>query len=412
MYLSENLETPVWGEYEVAVCGGGIAGISAALAAARQGKKTVLLEQQYLLGGLATAGLVTIYLPLCDGMGRQISFGIAEELLRLSIRDGAEARYPENWLENKGTRTECDPRFQVQFNPHLFASHAEALLLREGVDLLYGTRVTDVRVEDSYIRCLFVENKSGRGAFLVRSVVDATGDCDVALRAGAPTETFLAGNKLSSWYYSLGKDGYRLNLQDWVDPPAGEAEKGPSPKDRRFDGLEAKSLTEQTVLSHRSVYHDFLRKRKEDPSYVPTCLPSIPQVRMTRKLRGKCELSEADSHRHCESSVGMVSNWRSRGPVYEVPFEALFCPEIRNLLCAGRCISTDQSLWNILRVIPCCAVTGEAAGTAAAMTDDLPRLSVSELQKRLRQRGVVLHEKDLPPPRAGEGPCPAEALEK
>ena len=164
MYLSENLETPVWGEYEVAVCGGGIAGISAALAAARQGKKTVLLEQQYLLGGLATAGLVTIYLPLCDGMGRQISFGIAEELLRLSIRDGAEARYPENWLENKGTRTECDPRFQVQFNPHLFAIHAEALLLREGVDLLYGTRVTDVRVEDSYIRCLFVENKSGRGA--------------------------------------------------------------------------------------------------------------------------------------------------------------------------------------------------------------------------------------------------------
>ena len=70
-------------EYEVAVCGGGFAGISAALAAARAGKKVILFERQYMLGGLATAGLVTIYLPLCDGYGKQISFGIAEELFKL-----------------------------------------------------------------------------------------------------------------------------------------------------------------------------------------------------------------------------------------------------------------------------------------------------------------------------------------
>ena len=84
--------------YDVAVCGGGIAGISAALAAAREGKKVILFEKQYMLGGLGTAGLVTIYLPLCDGYGHQVSFGIAEELLKLSITHGAEARYPANWL--------------------------------------------------------------------------------------------------------------------------------------------------------------------------------------------------------------------------------------------------------------------------------------------------------------------------
>ena len=67
--------------YDVAVCGGGFAGISAALAAAREGKKVILFEKQYMLGGLGTAGLVTIYLPLCDGFGRQVTFGIAEELL-------------------------------------------------------------------------------------------------------------------------------------------------------------------------------------------------------------------------------------------------------------------------------------------------------------------------------------------
>ena len=83
-------------QYDVAVCGGGFAGISAALAAAREGKSVVLFEKEYMLGGLGTAGLVTIYLPLCDGYGHQVSFGIAEELLKLSITYGAEDKYPEN----------------------------------------------------------------------------------------------------------------------------------------------------------------------------------------------------------------------------------------------------------------------------------------------------------------------------
>ena len=107
--------------YQIGVCGGGFAGISAALAAARLGKKVILFEKQYILGGLGTAGLVTIYLPLCDGLGHQVSFGIAEELFRLSIRYGAEDLYPANWLEGKGTRTERDRRFEVQYNPQLFA---------------------------------------------------------------------------------------------------------------------------------------------------------------------------------------------------------------------------------------------------------------------------------------------------
>ena len=97
--------------YDIAVCGGGFAGISAALAAAREGKKVILFEKQYMLGGLGTAGLVTIYLPLCDGFGHQVSFGIAEELLKLSITYGAEDRYPENWLDNIGTKTEKDKRY-------------------------------------------------------------------------------------------------------------------------------------------------------------------------------------------------------------------------------------------------------------------------------------------------------------
>ncbi|MBO5725782.1 MAG: FAD-dependent oxidoreductase, partial [Clostridia bacterium] len=80
MMIKEAISTPITDSCDVLVCGGGCGGISAALAAARQGKKVTLLEKQFMLGGLGTAGLVTIYLPLCDGRGKQVSFGIAEEL--------------------------------------------------------------------------------------------------------------------------------------------------------------------------------------------------------------------------------------------------------------------------------------------------------------------------------------------
>ena len=144
-------------EYDVAVCGGGFAGISAALAASREGKKVVLFEKQFILGGLGTAGLVTIYLPLCDGLGNQVSFGIAEELLKLSIFYGAEDKYPENWLDNKGSRTEKDKRYEVQYNPNIFAILAEQLLIKNGVDILYGSYVVDVDCEDDFIKGLYVE---------------------------------------------------------------------------------------------------------------------------------------------------------------------------------------------------------------------------------------------------------------
>ena len=94
-YINEEAkQIPITYTPDVTVAGGGVAGIAAALAAARNGSKVLLIEKQCMLGGLATAGLVTIYLPLCDGMGRQMSYGICEELLRLSIQLGAQNEEP------------------------------------------------------------------------------------------------------------------------------------------------------------------------------------------------------------------------------------------------------------------------------------------------------------------------------
>ena len=91
----------------------------------------------------------------------------------------------------------------------------------------------------------------------------------------------------------------------------------------------------------------------------------------------------------------MVSNWKKRGPVYEVPYSTLYSAKIKNLIAAGRCTSVDETMWDIMRVIPCCAVTGQAAGTAAALTDDFSALDVSVLQNELRRQGVKLHEGEL-----------------
>lgn len=398
MVISEQIKTEVKREYDVAVCGGGFAGISAALAAARQGSKVVLFEKQYMLGGLGTAGLVTIYLPLCDGFGRQVSFGIAEELFRLSILHGAEDKYPENWLDNIGTRGEKDKRFEVQYNAQLFAILAEKLLLDEGVDILYGTYAVGVNVVGSKIKHIITENKSGRFAYEVKSVVDATGDCDIANFAGAPTELFKQGNILAAWYYEIGKNGYNLNMIGYADIPDEEktAEmKADSKPQRRFSGLDGEELSEQMCLSHQSTYADFLKKRKNDDTLLPATIATIPQIRMTRRIVGEYELSHIEQHKYFEDSIGMISNWKKRGPVYEVPFATLYSSEIKNLICAGRCTSVNETMWDIMRVIPCCAVTGQAAGTAAAMTDDFSGINIKELQAKLVSAGVVLHEKDL-----------------
>lgn len=342
--------------------------------------------------------MVTIYLPLCDGLGHQVSFGIAEELFRLSILHGAEDKYPDNWLDKKGTKSEKDKRFEVQYNPQLFALLAEKLLADAGVSVLYGTYAVAVRTENGKISHIITENKSGRCAYEVKSVVDATGDCDIAEFANAPTDTFKQGNILAAWYYSLGKNGYKLNTLGCCDIPEEEKSENNAVKslvNKRFSGLDGEELSEQTYLSHRSTYNDFLNKRKNDSEYTPITIATIPQVRMTRKIIGEYVLSDKEEHVYFENSVGMVSNWKKRGPIYEIPFETLYSKSVKNLICAGRCISVNETMWDIMRVIPCCAVTGQAAGTAAAMTDDFSALDLKKLQTVLKQNGVILHENEI-----------------
>lgn len=381
---------------KVLVAGGGIAGISAALAAARAGAQVILVENSYILGGLATSGLVTIYLPICDGMGRQVSFGICEELLRLSMKYYPQ-KYPDAWVDGDDAEARKKQRFEVWFNPHMFALTAEKLLLEAGVEILYGTRICNVQKNNDKIKYVIVENKSGRTAIETDSVVDATGDADICHFAGEDMVNFRSGNTLAAWYNYISKGNLNIKMLGFAEIPEEKKEGKNIPLlvQQRFTGLNGSENSTMMQLAHEQMLRDIQKHHEEDETYIPVTLPTIPQLRMTRRVDGVATMDIADEHEYCETSIGMISSWRLRGPAYEVPFGALYGRTVKNLICAGRCISATETMWDISRVIGPCAVTGEAAGMAAALTNDFSALDIKVLQEKLRRAGVVLHEKDI-----------------
>lgn len=394
----EKKKVPIIMDCDVLIAGGGIAGIAAALAAARWGARVVLCEKQVFLGGLATVGLVTIYLPLCDGNAHQVVHGIGEELLRISIKNGVEKDGPTAWLSGGTEEEKKANRFMVQYNPHLFGLEVEQLLLKEGVKILYDTYVCGVKTELSRIRAVIIENKSGRNAIIVKNVIDATGDADIIKMAGGKTTLYGPQNMLAGWYYYMNKKGIHLSMLGSTDKQDFEVENdeknidGENTKtEYRFTGIDGIELSSALQKSHKAILNNIMRNRKICPEHTPVTIPLLPQVRMTRRLVGNYELDIEEDHKYFADSIGLISDWTKAGPIYEIPFRTLYGKEIINLAVAGRCISVSENMWDLTRVIPACAVTGEAAGTAAAMEEDFTEISISKLQQRLVKSNIKLH---------------------
>ena len=149
------------------------------------------------------------------------------------------------------------------------------------------------------------------------------------------------------------------------------------------------------LASHQTLLEDYRRFREKGDEALPMTIATIPQVRMTRRLAGDYTLDDTESFTRFEDSVGLISDWRKPGPVYEVPFGTLHGSRVKNLLTAGRCISVTDAMWDISRVIPCCAVTGEAAGVAASVGSDFTQIDLTAVQDALRQNGVALHTDEI-----------------
>lgn len=400
MIIEKQRTVPVCGEYDVIVCGGGTAGIAAALSASRCGAKTLLIEREYTLGGLATAGLVIIYLPICSRDGHQVSFSVAEELMRMSVENSTgmykSGRPGSVWsTEVMDINTQ---RCHLKFNPTIFAVNAENRLTKSGVDILYGTAVCACNVSDGRIEHIIVENRDGRCAYKAKSVVDATGDAIVCRASGENTEEYSHGTIPAAWYISTENGVQQLHQLGFADIPDSEKTGEQIPREHSkymVKGLNAKGVSELTVYSHNKALDDFLKRGIDSPSHSITALAAIPQLRMTRRIDGIYTQDDTEAGIEYADSVGMFCNWRKEGPVYELPFSCLRGRRIKNLLAAGRCISSTDAMWDITRVIPVCAVSGQAAGTAAALFDDFENADIALLQERLRRDGVKLHESEL-----------------
>ncbi len=391
-YTEPERLLPVHDPADVIVAGGGVAGIAAALSARRAGARRVLLiEREYTLGGLATLGLITIYLPLCDGLGRQVSFGIAEELLKLSVSRGAEVPIPDAWTTGGDPAQRRKSRYRCQFSAGLFAALAEQLLLSEGVGILYGSAVCGAVKQDGRLEAVIVENVNGRSVYPAAGFADATGDAALCRCAGEPTVDYPHGNSLAAWYYDLDGGKMRLHQLGYIDVPgAGKTDEIHSNERRgHYRATDAEDLSRMMADARRWAVEDFLKAGPVSSSHALATLPTIPQVRMSRRLDAGCAMTQDADGVFVPESVGLISNWKKAGPVYEVPFGAI-CARTENLYAAGRCIAADEDMWDVTRVIPCCAVTGEAAGIAAAGGRDLPAV-----QRTLRHRGIPLHIDEL-----------------
>ena len=136
-------EIPVREEYDLIVAGGGVAGVAAAVSAKRHGvKKVLLVEKTVNIGGLATTGLINFLVPMCNGRGKQIIFGMAEELLRESVKYGFDS-LPDEWKDGE-PKEPTSARYITHYSPWIFSFQLAELLKNEGVELMLDTLINDV----------------------------------------------------------------------------------------------------------------------------------------------------------------------------------------------------------------------------------------------------------------------------
>jgi hypothetical protein len=409
---------PVIAETDVLVIGGGAAGIGAAVAAARQGARTALVERYGSLGGLASNGLIILLLTMDDGRGKQVVAGVCQEMVdRLAARNACYVPPRDEWGSPDPARVEHfrryglvngsgphSVRYSVAYDPEEFKVEADRMVMDAGVDLRFHRWAVGVVRDGRRITHVIFESKAGREAIACGAVVDASGDCDIVALAGEPfalervhpwlwfrtanADTGAAeGNAQKARYFrEVNNAGY---LHPW-----GAAER----IGHDIDATDPDDLTYAEVECRRLVREELDRLRGGAPGFERAYLAQFAStlgITESRRLEGRYILRREDMDTEpFADTIAVTGNWTKYGAVYNIPYRSLLAPGVDNLLTAGRCISVDHRAHHSTKEIPPAFATGEAAGLGAALALQHGRqpadVDVTSLQAKLAAGGAYL----------------------
>lgn len=384
--------------YDVIVVGGGIAGVAAAVAAAREGKSTLLIEKQINLGGLATVGLISWYEPLCDGEGRQMVGGLAEELIKLSMKNGYD-NLPAAWGGESGNPPHRH-RYATYFSPTFFSLSLDGFVRESGAEILFDTYATYPVMENNVCKGVITENIDGRSFYPAKVVIDCTGDGSVFARAGAPTEvkenffTYLVHESDLENLKECAKTGNLTKLRNWKNA-GGDLSGNGHPADMKKLTLQsAEELNAYLAIGKQRILEKYAETDRQQREIFT--LPTMPQLRVIRRIVGAYTFTGEEVGKTFADSVGSTGDFRCAGKRYHVPYRCLYNEEYPNLLAAGRIVSAVGDGMEVLRVIPSCALTGQAAGVAASLAiengGDVGKVDVPTLQAKLKGQNVLFCE--------------------
>ena len=399
--ISYSKSIPVKKEYDVIVCGGGVAGVAAAVSSAKNGFSTLLIEKSNILGGLGTLGLINLFVPMCNGRGKQIIFGLAEKWLRMSATLGWDT-IPEEW-KNGEPKESTNIRYIQRYSPTIFAYQLTDELKKSGADILFDCMAVDPIMEGNICKGVITESKGGTEFYPCRVIIDTTGDCDVLRRGGVPTVsgenyfTFITKSiSLDSCQKAIeAKDigriyetisGGNINL-------FGDNQPSDMPK---WSGLSAEDVTDYIVRNQLLIL-DKLKKSDRNTREIVTS-PGMPQFRTTAHIKGDYSLKVEDAYRHFDDSVCAINDFEHRDHLFEVPLRTLTRRDFPNIITAGRCADGTGYGWDLLRVIPPAILTGQAAGEAACLAiktgTAIADVDIHVLQAKLEKENVMIHFPD------------------
>jgi hypothetical protein len=424
-------EIKVCREVDVVVVGGGPGGIGSAVAAARSGAHTVLIERYGHLGGMATGGLVNIIPNLSDISGKQQIFGLTQELIdRLDVRGGTSYPKREDW----GTTDRKVVDYYLNANlgwfyirqdlnigkervlytavvdPEIFKDELNDMVVEAGVDLFLHSWGTHPIMDGNTVTGVIFESKSGRQAILGKVIIDSTGDGDMFVAAGAEFDDTLDPHLRTAWlaivFWLVNVDIRRADEFKKTHPEKHaelmqELEKlGGHPfyfngvlKNQencvwfhsfqpRSDGAssDAKDVEELTRVDVRArkralITYEFFKKHVPgfEKSFIMLTAPQLG-LQGGRRIIGEYTLTERDmeSDEIFDDTIAVLANndnseISAKHPTLCIPYRCLVPRKVDGLLVACRAFSSADSINHHFNIIPHCICYGQAAGTAAAM---------------------------------------------